>query len=82
MCGNIYEKGPILAYLDVLYQRSGLDNQHRISSLSSIPSVAQNVQYLTVIANLDYRFHPKWNGYIKIYECLKLWYKLLLQRAV
>ncbi|MBR5103782.1 MAG: hypothetical protein IKZ08_04505 [Bacteroidales bacterium] len=65
MCGNIYEKGPILAYLDVLYQRSGLDNQHRISSLSSIPSVAQNVQYLTVIANLDYRFHPKWNGYIK-----------------
>ena len=65
MCGNIYEKGPVLAYLDVLYQRSGLDNQHRISSLASVPSVAQNVQYLTVIANLDYRFHPKWNGYIK-----------------
>lgn len=26
---------------------------------------AQNAQYLTVIANFDYRFHPKWNGYIK-----------------
>ena len=65
MCGNIYEKGPVLAYLDVLYQRSGLDNQHRISSLSPVPSVAQNIQYLTVIGNLDYRFHPKWNGYIK-----------------
>lgn len=65
MCGNIYEKGPVLAYLDVLYQRSGLDNQHRITSLSPVPSVAQNIQYLTVIGNVDYRFSPKWNGYIK-----------------
>lgn len=65
MCGNVYEKGPVLAYLDVLYQRSGLDNQHRISSLAPEPSVAQNIQYLTVIGNVDYRFHPKWNGYIK-----------------
>ena len=65
MCGNIYEKGPILAYLDVLYQRSGLDNQHRISSLSPVPTLAQNVQYLTLIGNVDYRFSPKWNGYIK-----------------
>ena len=65
MCGNVYEKGPILAYLDVLYQRSGLDNQHRISSLSPVTTVAQNIQYLTVIGNVDYRFHPKWNGYLK-----------------
>lgn len=65
MCGNIYEKGPILAYLDVLYQRSGIDNQHRISSLTPHPTAAQNVQYLTVIGNVDYRFHPKWNGYLK-----------------
>ena len=65
MCGNVYEKGPILAYLDVLYQRSDLDNQHRISSLPPVPSVAQNIQYLTVIGNVDYRFHPKWNGYLK-----------------
>ena len=65
MCGNVYEKGPVLAYLDVLYQRSGLDNQHRISSLAPVPTVAQNIQYLTVIGNVDYRFHPKWNGYLK-----------------
>ena len=65
MCGNVYEKGPVLAYLDVLYQRSGLDNQQRISSLSLVPSLAQNVQYLTVIGNVDYRFSPKWNAYIK-----------------
>lgn len=65
MCGNIYEKGPVLAYLDVLYQRSGIDNQGRVSSLSPVPAIAQNVQYLTVIGNVDYRFHPKWNGYLK-----------------
>jgi hypothetical protein len=65
MCGNVYEKGPVLAYLDVLYQRSGLDNQHRISSLAPVPTVAHNIQYLTVIGNVDYRFHPKWNGYLK-----------------
>ena len=65
MCGNIYEKGPVLAYLDVLYQRSGLDNQHRLTTLSAAPVTAQNAQYLTVIANFDYRFHQKWNGYIK-----------------
>ena len=65
MCGNIYERGPVLAYLDVLYQRSGLDNQQRISSLSSGHSLAQNIQYLTVIGNVDYRFSPKWNGYVK-----------------
>ena len=65
MCGNIYEKGPVLAYLDVLYQRSGLDNQLRISSLSPYTPLAQNVQYLTLIGNVDYRFSPKWNGYLK-----------------
>ena len=65
MCGNIYEKGPFLAYLDVLYQRSGLDNQYRVTELSGPPVLAQNTQYFTVIANLDYRFNPKWNGYIK-----------------
>ena len=65
MCGNIYEKGPVLAYLDVLYQRSGLDTQHRITTLSNQPMTAQHTQYFTVIANVDYRFLPKWNAYIK-----------------
>ena len=70
MCGNIYEKGPVLAYLDVLYSRSGIDSQQRITALQSqmrgmMPVTAENTEYLTFIANVDYRFHPKWNGYIK-----------------
>ncbi len=68
MCGNIFEKGPVLAYLDVLYSRSAIDSQQRITTLQKgliTPVTAQNTEYLTIIANLDYRFHPKWNGYIK-----------------
>ena len=68
MCGNIYEKGPILAYFDVLYSRSAIDSQQRISTLqknSAGAITAQNTEYLTLIANFDYRIAPKWNVYVK-----------------
>ena len=68
MCGNIYEKGPILAYLDVLYSRSAIDSQQRISTLQKSTNgaiTAQNTEYLTLIANFDYRIAPKWNVYVK-----------------
>ncbi len=70
MCGNIYEKGPVLAYLDVLYSRSGIDVQQRITALQGqmrgfLPVTAQNTEYLTFIANVDYRLAPKWNVYLK-----------------
>ena len=74
MCGNIYEKGPVIAYLDVLYARGGLDAQQRITTLQGqgrgmLPVTAQNTQYLTFIADFDYQFHPKLNAYIKgVYE--------------
>ena len=74
MCGNVYEKGPVLAYLDVLYSRSAIDSQQRITSLQgqwrgALPVTAQNTEYLTFIANVDYRFHPAWNAYVKgVYE--------------
>lgn len=70
MCGNIYQKGPILAYFDALYSRSAIDAQQRITTLQGqgrgrLPMTAQNTQYLTFIANVDYQFSPKWNAYIK-----------------
>ena len=73
-CGNIYEKYPFVAYLDVMYSREGIDSQQRITTLQGqgrgmLPVTAQNTQYLSFIANLDYQFHPKWNAYIKgVYE--------------
>ena len=69
-CGNIYEKYPFVAYFDVMYSREAIDNQQRITALQSqnpalTPVTAQNSQYLSIIANLDYQFHPKWNAYVK-----------------
>lgn len=70
--GNIYEKGPVLAYIDLMYSREGIDSQGRLSALqinSGSPVTMRNAQYLTAIANVDYSPHPKWNVYIKgVYE--------------
>ena len=69
MCGNVYQKGPILAYLDVLYSHSALDTQQRVTTLQGVGTnggvTAQNVEYLTFIANVDYKIAPKWNVYLK-----------------
>lgn len=67
-CANIYESGPVMTYLDVMYSREGIDNQQRVTSLqggASVPATARYAQYLSFIAKFDYRFHPKWNAYVK-----------------
>ena len=67
--GNIYEKGPVIAYLDVMYAREGLDSHSIITDMQGpsfhTPATAMNTEYLTFIADMDYRFHPHWNVYIK-----------------
>jgi len=67
--GNTWRKGPLLAYLDVMYSRQGLDAHGVITDLQGqsvdTPVTAQNAEYLTLIANLDYRIHPNWNVYVK-----------------
>lgn len=67
-CGNIYEKGPIFAYLDVMYSREELDTQQRITSLQSgglVPVTLQNAEYLSFIAKFEYKFNSKWSAYVK-----------------
>lgn len=67
--GNVWEKGPVVAYIDLMYSREGLDSKGLISSLSANRpeggTTAQHVAYLTTIANLDYRVHTHWNLYLK-----------------
>lgn len=67
--GNIYEKGPIIAYLDFMYTRQGLDAMGIVSSLQGTavenPLTAQYTEYFAVIGDIDYRFHSDWNAYIK-----------------
>lgn len=69
----MWERGPVLAYLDCLYSREEVDSKGLVSSIQSVekesPMTAQYVQYLTWIANFDYRLHPKLNMYVKgVYE--------------
>lgn len=67
--GNIYEKGPVIAYVDLMYSREGLDSKGIISDLQgpvlSAPSTAQHAEYFTTVVNFDYRIHPNWNLYLK-----------------
>ena len=67
-CGNIYEKGPIFAYLDVMYSREEIDTQQRITTLQSgglVPVTVQNAEYLSFIAKFEYKFNSKWSAYVK-----------------
>ena len=67
-CGNIYEKGPVFAYLDVMYSREEIDTQQRITGLQGeglIPVTAQNAEYLSFIAKFEYKFNSKWSAYVK-----------------
>lgn len=67
--GNIYEKGPVVAYVDLMYSREGLDSKGIISDMQMgdtyTPVTAQNAEYFTLIANYDYRIHSHWNVYVK-----------------
>lgn len=67
--GNVWEKGPVLAYVDFMYSREGLDSKGLVSELSaSRPEggvTAQHVSYFATIANFDYRVHRHWNLYVK-----------------
>lgn len=76
--GNIYERGPILAYLDVLYAREALDSHGIITGFQSsdlpMAVTAQNTEYFTLIGNVDYRIHPHWNVYVKgVYETARVY---------
>ena len=64
-CGNTYEKGPLLTYLDVMYTRQGIDQHGVVSRLPGTPHTAMNTEYLSIIGDVDYRVHPQWNVYVK-----------------
>lgn len=80
--GHVYRRGPVLAYLDVMYAREGIDTKGLISGYSANYTsrkpdfeytasmhTAQHVEYLSTIANIDYRLTRHFNAYLKgIYE--------------
>lgn len=72
--GNVWERGPVLAYLDCMYSREEVDSKGLITAIRTVGEdeetlTAQYVQYLSWIGNVDYRLHPKWNLFVKgVYE--------------
>lgn len=76
--GNVWQKGPVIAYVDLMYSREGVDSKGLVSELSaSSPEggvTAQHVEYFSTIANCDYRIHPHWNIYLKgAYETARVY---------
>ena len=54
------------AYFDIMYARADVDKHQRITTLGGgLLPTARNVQYLTLIADFEYQFTPKWNAFIK-----------------
>lgn len=67
--GNIWERGPVMAYLDLMYSREGLDSKGLLTDLQGDgivhPMTAQHAEYFTVIGNFNYHITSKWNVYVK-----------------
>lgn len=76
--GNVWKTDRVLAYIDLMYTRAGLDSHGLISNMPSPAAVealypdsdikgvtAQDVEYFATIANVDWRFHPHWLVYFK-----------------
>ena len=68
--------GPFDGYFDVMYTRGSLDPLGILTELvppsgenEEGPVCLRNVQYLSLVAEMNYRFHPKWNAFAKgMYE--------------
>lgn len=69
--GQRFRFGMFDAYLDVLYQRSPLDQMGMIRSIAFKPDgtpwtdAVECTDYLSVAAEVNLRVHPKWNVRIK-----------------
>ena len=68
--------GPFDGYFDVMYTRGALDPLGILTELvppsaenEEGPVCLRNIQYLSLVAEMNYRFHPKWNAFAKgMYE--------------
>lgn len=79
--GQSLSAAPFYAYFDVLYSRGALDPLGLITELTlpgpeesedevpQMPVCVENCDYLSLVAEVQYRFHPKWQLFAKgMYE--------------
>ena len=73
--GQNIDAEPFYAYFDVMYSRGALDPLGLITELTptdeedEMPIRAKNCDYLSLVAEVQYRLHPKWKLFAKgMYE--------------
>ena len=78
------EAVPVYAYFDVMYSRGKLDPLGLLTELTQ-PEVSgeeepeppvrmQNIDYLSLVGEIQYRFHPKWQLFAKgMYESASIY---------
>lgn len=81
--GQSLQAGPIYMYFDVMYSRGQLDPLGLLSFLTipeeeaeeeTTPVRLQNCDYLSLVAEVKYRFHPKWQLFAKgMYETASIY---------
>lgn len=66
--GQKWRSGPFRIYIDALYQRSDIDYLGAIRGATATPGVmVENVEYFTLLGELNYRFQPRWNILLKCF---------------
>ncbi|MEG0039501.1 MAG: porin [Bacteroides sp.] len=65
--GNELNLGKFNMYLDFMYSQEGIDRNGTISNIVGRPENHNtfNTGYLAVVSQLNYRFLPKWNVFVK-----------------
>ncbi len=66
--GQKYESGPFSIYIDAFYQHSEIDYLGGIRAISANPqNVVENVNYFSILGEVNYRFTPKLNLMLKCF---------------
>lgn len=71
--GQNIAAGALDFYFDVMYMRGALDQLGLLSEMGETEEEetneparpAMNTEYLSLVAEMNYRFHPKWNLFVK-----------------
>lgn len=71
--GHVLRRNALLAYLDINFSYEGIDHKGLVSQtpviIDKTPVTARHAYYFSTIFNVDYRFSPHWNVFLKgIYE--------------
>jgi len=67
--GQKFQSGPFSIYIDAFYQRSEIDYLGEIRKLTADPiNIVEYVDYLSVLGEVNYRFHSKWNVLLKCFH--------------